>query len=386
MDFDAVIVGGGLVGASLAAALRASGLKLALVDRDPPAADSGEWDSRIYAISPGSAAFLASCGIWSALDASRVTPILEMRIWGDDERSRLTFSAYDAGLPELAFIVENRLLARAAHQALARQENLTVFRPARGARLEWGPDRVTVGLDTGETLAARVLVGADGTDSWVRSATGLAGEPSDYRQIGVVANFETARPHGNAARQWFRQDGVLALLPLPGERVSMVWSAWKEQGQALLAAPPDELAERVREASRGELGQLGLITPQAGFPLRFLKVQELVRPRLALIGDAAHTLHPLAGQGVNLGFQDARELAGVLAWRGPREDCGDFRLLRRYERARKEAILAMQATTHGLQRLFNNADPVLGWLRNTGLRLTDRIPPLKLLLTQQALG
>lgn len=386
MDFDVVIVGGGLVGASLAAALRASRLKLALVDREPPAADAGEWDTRVYAISPGSASFLDSCGLWAALDPARITPVLEMRICGDDGSSRLTFSAYEAGLAELAFIVENRLLVRAAHQALARQENLTVFRSARGASLEWGGEQVTIGLDTGDTLSARLVVGADGTDSWVRSAAGIEGAPSDYRQLGVVANFETERPHGNIARQWFRRDGVLALLPLPGERASMVWSTWREPAQALIAASADELCERVTEASCRELGRLKRITPQAGFPLRFLKVEELVRPRLALIGDAAHTVHPLAGQGVNLGFQDARELANVLASRGPQADCGDYRLLRRYERARGEAVLAMQAATHGLQRLFNNTDPLLAWVRNTGLRLTDGVTPVKLLLTQQALG
>ena len=311
---------------------------------------------------------------------------MEMRIRGDDAVSRLTFSAYDAGLPQLAFIVENRLLQRGIAEAMARQDNLTVFRPARGASLAWGAEAVALELDNGESLSARLLVGADGTRSWVRTAAAIESEPADYGQLGVVANFQTEKPHGNVARQWFRQDGILALLPLPGERVSMVWSAWEADGRALLAASPEALCERVKEASHGELGGLQLITPPAAFPLRLLKVKELVRPRLALIGDAAHTVHPLSGQGVNLGLQDARELAAVLMARGPQRDCGDFRLLRRYERARKEAILAMPMTTHGLPRLFNNTDPVLAWMRNTGLSLTDRLTPAKLLLTQHALG
>ncbi|MBI3916034.1 MAG: FAD-dependent monooxygenase, partial [Betaproteobacteria bacterium] len=312
MNFDVAIVGGGLVGASLALALAESGLKLALVDHSLPAPEAGEWDSRVYAISPGNAAFLESCGVWDGLDQARIAPVTKMRIRGDDGASRLAFSAYDAGLPELAFIVENRLLAQSAAAALARQENLTVFRPARGASLAWGAQEVRLGLDGGKSLSARLVVGADGTDSWVRSEAGIGVKGIDYGQLGVVANFQTGMPHGDTARQWFRRDGVLALLPLPGMRVSMVWSTWEAKARTLLSAPPFDLCERVAEASHGELGRLELITPTAAFPLRLLKVRELVRPRLALIGDAAHTVHPLAGQGLNLGLRDARKLTVAL--------------------------------------------------------------------------
>lgn len=386
MNFDVAIVGGGLVGASLALALAESGLKLALVDDPLPAPEAGEWDSRVYAISPGNAAFLESCGVWSGLGQSRIAPVARMCVRGDDGASRLAFSAYDFGLPELAFIVENRLLARSVAEVLARQKNLTAFRPARGASLAWGAQEVRLDLDCGKTLSARLVVGADGTDSWVRSEAGIGVKGMDYGQLGVVANFQTEMPHGDTARQWLRQDGVLALLPLPGMRVSMVWSAWEEEARALLSASPLDLCERVMEASHGELGKLQLITPAAAFPLRFLKARELARPRLALIGDAAHTVHPLAGQGVNLGLRGARGLATALMTRGPQGDCGDFRLLRRYERAHKEDLLAIETVTHGLQRLFNNTNPLLAWLRNTGLRLTDGLGPFKLLLAQRALG
>lgn len=166
----------------------------------------------------------------------------------------------------------------------------------------------------------------------------------------------------------------------------MVWSAEHALAERLLHLPASELCAEVEAASAGVLGALSLITPAAGFPLRLIRVERLVAPRLALVGDAAHNLHPLAGQGVNLGFQDARELAAVLATRGPELDPGSFALLRRYERARREDILAMTAVTHGLQRLFNNSIAPLGWLRNRGLELSDRLAPLKRLLVSHALG
>jgi ubiquinone biosynthesis UbiH/UbiF/VisC/COQ6 family hydroxylase len=202
----------------------------------------------------------------------------------------------------------------------------------------------------------------------------------------VVANFECEHAHRNSAFQWFRADGVLALLPLPGSRCSMVWSARQDLADELIAATADALSARVAEASRGALGRLKQITPPAAFPLQLVRVPSLVRARLALVGDAAHNLHPLAGQGVNLGFQDARELARVLLQRGACRDVGEHRLLRRYERARREDILAMTWLTHGLQRLFRDPSAPLAWVRNRGLSLVDRAGPLKRRLVQHALG
>ena len=202
----------------------------------------------------------------------------------------------------------------------------------------------------------------------------------------MVANFSTALSHRNVATQWFLRNGILAFLPLPGERVSIVWSTATEHAEHLLSLNAGELAREVFDASSGKLGDLELITPAAGFPLRIQRVKRLVLPRLALIGDAAHSVHPLAGQGVNLGFRDARELANVLLNRGAQHDCGDFTLLRRYERARKEDILAMQFTTDTLKRLFNNDNPGLSRLRNFGLKLVNRQSALKNLLVRQAVG
>jgi ubiquinone biosynthesis UbiH/UbiF/VisC/COQ6 family hydroxylase len=200
----------------------------------------------------------------------------------------------------------------------------------------------------------------------------------------VVANFECALPHRGCAYQWFRGDGVLALLPLPGERVSMVWSARDAEAQTLLALDAPSLAQRVFEASEGVLGALQVITPAAAFPLRLQRVEQFVTARLALVGDAAHNVHPLAGQGVNLGFRDARELAAVLQARGAQGDCGDYALLRRYERARREDVLSMQLATDGLQKLFASNAVWLSRARNLGMRMIDGLPAVKTLLVKHA--
>ncbi|HSB49495.1 MAG TPA: UbiH/UbiF family hydroxylase [Burkholderiales bacterium] len=381
-----VIIGGGLVGLALARALEASGLSLALIEPQPPAPPPGAgWDSRVYALSPGSAAFLEACGAWQRLAPERIARIERMRIYGDDPGARLEFSAYDAGLRELAFIVENRRLQHALLEA-ARGQDLSVHCPAGWTALEYHDDRVTVRLDDGAELTARLLIGADGAESRVRAHAGIAVRASDYRQLGVVANFECERPHQDVAFQWFMRDGVLALLPLPGNRVSMVWSVAEERGRRLLAAAKPALASEVEAASGGVLGALKVVTPAAGFPLKLQRVTQFTRPRLALVGDAAHNVHPLAGQGVNLGFRDARVLAGVLKDRGPQADCGDHLLLRRYERARKEDVLAMQVATDGLQKLFNNEGVLLGRVRNLGLTLVDRQPWLKSFLVHRAVA
>lgn len=385
-EFDVVIVGGGLVGLSLAAALRDSGLKLALIEPSEPAPALAEdsWDTRVYAVSPGAAAFLEKCGAWERLPRERVTRLEAMRIYGDDARSRLDFSAYDAGLRELAFIVENGRLQHALWQAA--RAHVKVYCPANWVALELAADSGSLRLEDGTEIAARLVVGADGAESRVRAQAGIAVTPSDYGQLGVVANFSCEKPHGGVAFQWFRRDGVLALLPLPGNRVSMVWSIGEERGRELAALAMAELAAEVEAASHGVLGVLRFITRAAAFPLKLQRVTNFIKPRLALVGDAAHNVHPLAGQGLNLGFRDARELAAVLADRGVQRDCGDYALLRRYERARREDVLVMQFTTHALQKLFNNDVVWLAGARNLGLRLANWQPQLKSFLVHHAVA
>ncbi|KIO49463.1 UbiH/UbiF family hydroxylase [Nitrosospira sp. NpAV] len=389
MNFDVVIVGGGLVGASLALALTDSGLKIALVESRPPTPlpVDDSWDSRVYAISPGSAKFLQAFGVWQALKEDRITPVYKMAVFGDDSAARLDFSAYDIGLTELAFIVENRQLQTAVWNALKRQKkHVKIFCPAECASITWNESHADLHLADGNVLQAALIVGADGLNSWVREQAEIGVVRHSYQQIGVVANFNAEQSHRNVAHQWFRRDGVLALLPLPETRVSMVWSANEERARALLDLSETELCQQVTQASCRALGELRLITRPAAFPLNFVHVKKLVQPRLALIGDAAHGIHPLAGQGVNLGLRDARELAATMIARGLEPDCGDYLLLRRYERARKEDILAMELATDGLQRLFNNTNPTLVRWRNLGLEITNRLPLLKDRLMQHALS
>jgi len=308
-----------------------------------------------------------------------------MQVYGDEQGARLEFSAYDAGLRELAFTVENRRLQHALREA-ASGEDLRIYCPAGWTTLEFHAGQVAMRLDDGTELAARLVIGADGAESRVRAQAGIAVRVSDYRQLGVVANFSCEKAHHDVAFQWFMRDGVLALLPLPGNRVSMVWSLAEERGRRLLELPETALASEVESASGGALGTLRVITPAAGFPLKLQRVTQFTRPRLALVGDAAHNVHPLAGQGVNLGFRDARALAKVLRERGPQDDCGDYALLRRYERARREDVFTMQAATDGLQKLFSSDAVFLARARNLGLRLVDRQSWLKSFLVHHAVA
>lgn len=387
-QFDVVIVGGGLVGASMAAALADSRLQVALLEGRPPAAlpQDASWDARIYAISPGNQRFLRDIGAWQRMDSTRVAPVRQMQVRGDRKGSQLLLDAADAAASELASILENRLLLDALWQGLAQQSNLRIVTPCRPTRIEWGDDNALIALDDGRTLACRLVIGADGANSWARAQAGIEAKPDPYGQKGVVANFACERPHRGIARQWFFDDGILAWLPLPGNRISIVWSTFDAKADALVALDADALCERVAIAGDNELGRLTSLTGAAAFPLRLLRLPQTVKPRLALVGDAAHNVHPLAGQGVNLGFQDARLLAQMLCDLPVGADAGDYRLLRRYERGRKEDVLLMQLVTDSLQKLFNNSNPLLAGLRNLGLGLTDRIAPVKQLLIRHALG
>ncbi len=384
MSFDLVIVGGGLAGVSLACALRDTRLRIALVENRVPQPVSG-WDARVYAISPANADFLRRIGAWKHLDPARLTAIDAMRIRGDGG-AQLDFSAYQAGVGELGWIVEASLMAGELWESAKRQSNVTLFCPALPAALAVEAAGATLTLADGRTLNGRLVVGADGRDSWVRQAAGLRAIDTPYGEMGVVANYACALPHRGIARQWFRDDGVLAWLPLPGERISIVWSAADALAGELLALPAEALAARVAAAGGDELGPLTQITAPAAFPLRLLRVPATVAPRLALIGDAAHGIHPLSGHGINLGYQDARVLAELLAATPPWQDVGSERLLARYQRARREETLLMQYTTDTLRRLFREKLPGLKPLRNIGMNLTNALPVVKNLLVRYAIG
>jgi ubiquinone biosynthesis UbiH/UbiF/VisC/COQ6 family hydroxylase len=390
-QFDIAIVGGALVGAAAARAL--AGERIALLSQEPRPAPGGPaqgFDARIYAISPGNAAFLARLGAWGAIAERHLTPVHAMRVHGDDGRSVIEFDAYRSGVSELAWIAEDCRLQDALWRGLEAQAGLSLHARAPIRELQIGEHEARIALQDGRSLAARLVIGADGARSLVREQAGIASAGADYGQTAVVANFACSRPHRNVAWQWFQGaahgGAVLALLPLPGEHVSLVWSVPGTEAARLLALEPEALAREVAVAAGHALGELSPVTPARGFPLRRLAAARMVAPRVALAGDAAHVLHPLAGQGANLGLQDARVLAEVLAARAPGRDPGDLWLLRRYARARAEPVLAMRATVHGLQRLFGSAAPAVARLRNAGLNFTDAMPVLKNLLMRRAMG
>jgi len=388
--YQAVIVGAGLVGAAAALALGRQGLRVALIERQLPPLPDETWDTRIYAISPASQRFLERLGAWQRMDAGRVQPVYRMDVTGDASGA-LRLDAYAAGVSHLAAIVESGRLQHALWQAIEadgpsaglRTGNVALHCPAAIASLERGEAGTRIVLGDGSTLEAELVVGADGAASRIREWAGLASTLTPYGQSGVVANFECERPHRGTAFQWFFDSDILAWLPLAGgNRLSMVWSTQTAHADELVALDAAALVAKVQAAGHDRLGALRLLTPAAAFPLRLIRVEAAVAPGVALIGDAAHGVHPLAGQGVNLGFGDAEALAGVLAQH--RRTPGDLRVLQLYARARAEPVQRMQALTHGLHHLF--ADQRAAWLRNAGMRIVDHLPPLKAALVREAMS
>ena len=385
--FDVIVVGGGPVG--LAAACAARGLSVALVAnerRAPAAARSGALDARVYALSPGNVSFLRDLRAWQALPEDRLTPVHAMRVFGDREGAEISFDAYRAGVPELAWTIEDSVLQEALWRALDGRENVAVFAPAECENLGFDSKGAALKLRDGRELTSALVVGADGARSFVREQAGIESVARDYGQSALVANLECEKPHSNTALQWFQGGPVLALLPLPGRRVSMIWSLPEAEAERIIRLKSRALCRAVEAVAGQALGALSLVTPARSYPLRRLSARRMVAPRVALAGDAAHVIHPLAGQGLNLGLQDARSLGSILAARELVRDAGDPRLLRRYERSRAEAILLMDALVNGLFRLFGAGGGPAARLRNAGLNLTDRMPVLKNVLMRQAMN
>lgn len=383
--FDVAVVGGGLVGKTAALAMAQAGLRTALLAQPaaPRPADLS-FDARVYALSASSQALLERLRVWQALEHERLAPVYDMRVFGDAQ-AELHFSAFQAAVAQLAWIGESSLVERGLDAALRFQPNLT-WLDTRAQGLDVKPDAALLTLADGGVLSADLVVGADGAHSWVRAQIGSRVARRDYRQTGVVANFKASEPHRETAWQWFRDGEIIALLPLPDGHVSLVWSAHTAHADQLLALDPAQLAAEVERVSHRQLGTLDCVTPAQGFPLALQTVDRQVAPRVALVGDAAHLIHPLAGQGMNLGLRDVAALADAIASREAFRDLGDLVLLRRYERARREDIRALMLATDGLQRLFALPGTLARAVRNTGMALVGAQPLVKRWLVATALG
>ena len=388
-QFDIIIVGGGMVGAALAAALGDSDLRVALIEaRAPqPFQSQDEVDLRVSAITQASQRIFAALGAWDAMRAQRISPFREMHVWDAAGSGAIHFDSADIGTDTLGWIIENRIIQAALWTRVQAHANVEVICPALPVSLMFEHDVVRIELDHGRTLTARLAVGADGAQSRVRGLAGIETQGWTYDQQALVATVTPERSHRATAWQRFLPGGPLALLPLADGRCSIVWSTAPSEAERLLALDEPAFLEELTQASESTLGRMLRCGPRAAFPLRLLHAREYVRPRLALIGDAAHCVHPLAGQGVNLGLLDAATLAEVLldAQRAGR-DVGALATLRRYERWRKGENLLMLGVMDGFKRLFGVRSGPVPWVRNLGLALTDRIQPAKNLIMRRAMG
>ena len=381
MIYDTLIIGGGLVGAAMAVALKQQQRRVALLEIRPPATDAERlekgWDARIYAISPANRQFLQSLHAWPS--ESRIQPVARMDVRGDGG-GRIEFAAADIQADRLTSIAENRWLLAALWRQIEALE-IPVFTEAAAA-IHTDIDVATLTLPNGETLKTRLIIGADGANSWVRAQAGIAVQENAYGHHGVVANFHTEKNHHGTAYQWFKHGEVLAYLPLPDHKISIVWST--AAPEKLTALAPDDLAAAVTAQGEGMLGRLSPLSPAFAFELILRRPATTVAQRIMLIGDAAHTIHPLAGQGVNLGFGDAIEFARLSQ---NAADLGAHQLLKRYAQNRLEPVRTMQLSCDGLFHLFGeNHLPALPWLRNNGLNWVNAAAPLKQRLIKHAMG
>ena len=386
-SFDVAVVGTGVVGLAAALGCAQQGLRVALIGPVPrlrvPTPDA-PFDPRIYALAGASIGLLEALRVWPKADPDRTQAVARMQIFGDSGGS-LSFDAYAATVERLATIVEECELLRVLWLGCGFASALSHVDDSFEALLP-GLGAAQVRLAGGKAIEARLVLGADGKHSAVRAAAGVNAIETPHRQTAVVANFACSHPHRGAAHQWFTDEGIVALLPLPGQHVSLVWSAPQDLSAELLALAAAELAARVGARTAGRLGALTRLGQAHGFELHDLRVDHVVAPRLALIGDAAHAVHPLAGQGLNLGLQDVAQLLEVLAAREAWRDPGDLVLLRRHERARAEPVGLMRFTVNSLARLFGARDPAVRWVRNRGLDWVEAAAPLKNLLIRQAIG
>jgi len=384
---DVTIVGAGLVGMAAAVALSQSGHDVILVDSQPPRAPidaDSDWDQRIYAISPKNMQWLTQLGAWSLLDERRVTEMQSMQIWGDATTQPLELHAEDVNADCLGFIVEERLL-KAALLKCIEASNVRMIVGHRCLSVRSSPQCAVLQLANQQEIESTLLLAADGANSWVRQQLGMGVQRKDYEQTAIVANFITERTHANIARQWFTQDAmgksaVLAWLPLPGNKISIVWSAPSEQAKTLLQLSPEAFTHAVMSAGGDALGAMQLMGQPASFPLVLKQAIKSVVSSIVLIGDAAHSVHPMAGQGVNLGFRDVIDLLNLLGAKHVYQPINDAALLKQYARIRKADLLNMVALTNGLYHLFESPYSMVKNVRNWGVATANQQTVKKLLI------
>lgn len=388
-DAEVLIVGAGITGAALALALADAGVPVLLLDRaTPPVPQPARpIDVRVSAIHAAAAGWLARLGAWDLIPAACRAPFGRIEVWDASSLGRIGFDSADIGQPWLGHIVENRALVAALHARLAQLPAAQVLAPAEWDDWQVEADGVCLRLVDGRELTARLLVGADGGASPLRLRAGIAAIDEPFRQCALVCHVATERRHGDTARQRFLPTGPLAFLPLADGRSSIVWSTTHEQARRLAALPADEFAVELGAAFGQRLGAIGAVGERAVIALRGREALRYVGPRLALAGDAAHVVHPLAGLGANLGLGDAAQLAAAVtgALRAA-SDPGQDQLLRAYERTRRSQDLPVVRAIVGLHRLFTAAAPPLRVLRGAGLLAVDRAAPLKQMFTTAACG
>ncbi|ASG08267.1 FAD-dependent 2-octaprenylphenol hydroxylase [Vibrio anguillarum] len=386
---DIVIVGGGMVGLALAAALKHSELRIAVIEGRVPSLELAELpDVRVSALSRSSEIMLRNLGAWQGITSRRAAPYSAMEVWERDSFARIEFSANQMTQPDLGHIVENRVIQLALLEQVQKQANATLFMPAQCQSLAVGESEAWLTLDNGQSLTAKLIVGADGANSWVRQQQDIPLTHWDYGHSALVANVRTVEPHQSTARQVFTPQGPLAFLPMSDPHMSsIVWSTEPNRAQRLLSLSELEFNKILTAEFDHRLGLCEVVGERAAFPLKMRYARDFALQRIALVGDAAHTIHPLAGQGVNLGLLDAASLAQeLLALWHQGEDIGLLKNLRGYERWRKTEAAKMIAAMQGFKDLFEGDNPAKKLIRGIGMQLAGQLPGAKDEIMKRALG
>ena len=386
--YDVAIVGGGMVGLATAIGLAEANLNVVVIDAGQTEAVSGEPRLRVSAINKASERLLTNLGAWQYIDQTRAAPYQKMAVWDKDGLGKIAFDAASISEPSLGAIIENQSISFALAQRAGELTNITHLEGQRLERIAFGERESWLTLDNGDNLSAALVVAADGANSWVRSQCQIPLTFWDYGHHAIVATIRTAEPHEDTARQVFLADGPLALLPLyEADLCSIVWSVSPAEAERLLALTPDEFSKALTAASDGRLGMCELVSDRQSHPLRMRYARHFARHRLVLAGDAAHTIHPLAGQGVNLGFLDAASIIETVSeLHDAGKDLGDYANLRALERYRKAEAIEMISAMEGFKRLFAGSNPVKKALRDLGLNLIDNVSGLKTVFIKQAIG